>query len=148
MPTRITHFLHDSIVTGGQSLGTSFGTGAVHAHDLQANLPSFQRQKRNYRGLVEGLHLKLTSPGAPSATKVTVRICADAAGDEVLVPDTEATLVAGVTTGTVQAAAFAIRLPLFQPLAGPGNGTLYVFAKVDNAGTVPVLTQSIVTWTE
>jgi hypothetical protein len=148
MPTRITHFLHDSLVTGSQSLGTSFGTGAVHAHDLQANLPDFQREKRNYRGLVEGLHLKLTSPGAPSATKVTVRICADAAGDEVLVPDTEATLVAGVTTATVQAAAFAVRLPLFQALAGPGNGTLYVFAKVDNAGTVPVFTQSTVTWTE
>ena len=144
MPTRITNFLHSSTVTGSQGLGTALNTSDVHVHDLQARLPAFQKGGRNYRGI----HVKLTSPGAPSATKVTIRICADANGDEVLVPDTEATLVAGVTTTTVQSAAFSVGLPLFQLLAGPGNGNLYLFAKVDNAGTVPVFTQSVISWRE
>jgi len=148
MPTRITNFLHSSTVTGAQALGTALNTDDVHVHNLQAGLPDFQREGRNYRGIVEGIHVKLTSPGAPSATKVTVRICADANGDEVLVPDTEADLVAGVSTSTVQSAAFSVGLPLFQLLAGPGNGNLYLFAKVDNAGTVPVFTQSVISWRE
>ncbi len=148
MPTRITNFLHSSTVTGSQALGTALNTSDVHVHDLQARLPEFQKGGRNYRGIVEGIHVKLTSPGAPSATKVTIRICADANGDEVLVPDTEADLVAGVTTTTVQSAAFSVGLPLFQLLAGPGNGNLYLFAKVDNAGTVPVFTQSVISWRE
>ena len=148
MPTRITNFLHSSTVTGSQALGTALNTSDVHVHDLQARLPEFQKGGRNYRGIVEGIHVKLTSPGAPSATKVTIRICADANGDEVLVPDTEASLVAGVTTTTVQSAAFSVGLPLFQLLAGPGNGNLYLFCKVDNAGTVPVFTQSVISWRE
>jgi len=148
MPTRITNFLHSSVVTGSQALGTALNTSDVHVHDLQARLPAFQKGGRNYRGIVEGIHVKLTSPGAPSATKVTIRICADANGDEVLVPDTVADLVAGVTTTTVQAAAFSVGLPLFQLLAGPGNGNLYLFAKVDDAGTVPVFTQSVISWRE
>ena len=147
MPTRITNFLHSSVVTGSQALG-ALNTSDVHVHDLQARLPAFQKGGRNNRGIVEGIHVKLTSPGAPSATKVTIRICADANGDEVLVPDTEADLVAGVTTTTVQSAAFSVGLPLFQLLAGPGNGNLYLFAKVDNAGTVPVFTQSVISWRE
>ena len=102
MPTRITNFLHDSVVTGAQTLGTAFDVADVHAHDLQADLPSFQKNKRNYRGIVEGIHIRLTS--AAGASKVTVRICADAAGDDVLVPDTEADLVAGVTTAATKSA--------------------------------------------
>ena len=148
MPTRITNFLHSSTVTGSQGLGTALNTSDVHVHDLQARLPVFQKGGRNFRGIVARSPVKLTSPGAPSATKVTVRICADANGDEVLVPDTEADLVAGVTTTTVQSAAFSVGLPLFQLLAGPGNGNLYLFAKVDNAGTVPVFTQSVISWRE
>ncbi len=61
MPTRITNFLHDSVVTGAQTLGTAFDVADVHAHDLQAALPSFQKNKRNYRGIVEGIHIRLTS---------------------------------------------------------------------------------------
>lgn len=144
MPTRITHFLHSSSVTTSRTLGTSFTTTNVHAHDLQAKLPSFQSNARNFRGIVQGLHIKVTSIGA--ATKCTMRICADAAGDEILIPDTEATLVPGITTATTAAVAYQVDLPVWQLLNNPGNGVVYVFVKVD-AGT-PTWAQSILTWQE
>ena len=146
MPTRITNFLHDSLQTGVQVLGTSFNTADVHVHDLTATLPDFQRTGRNFYGIVEGIHVRLTSAGSP--TKVTIRVCADADGDYTLVPDTEATLVAGVTTATSKCAAFSVGIPIFQILGGPGNGSLYLFAKVDDGTGNPVLAQSCITWRE
>ncbi len=144
MPTRITHFLHDSTVTGSEALGTTFDAADVHVHDLQAFLPAFQKDARNYRGIVEGIHVRLTSAATP--TKVTVRLCADADGDIVLVPDTEATLVGGITTSATKSAAYSVKLPLFQRLSAPGNGSLYLFAKVDS-GTA-VFAESSLTWME
>ena len=125
MPTRITNFLHDSVVAPGSApaLGTAFDAADVHVHDMQKDLPSFQKDKRNYRGIVGGIFIKLTSASSPSATKITVRLCADAAGDETLVPDTEAELVAGITDANTQCAAFSVSLPLFQvpPTQPPSN---------------------------
>ncbi len=144
MPTRITHFLHDSTVTGSEALGTTFDAADVHVHDLQAFLPAFQKDARNYRGIVEGIHVRLTSAATP--TKVTVRLCADADGDIVLVPDTEATLVGGITTSATKSAAYSVKLPLFQRLSAPGNGSLYLFAKVDS-GTA-TFAESSITWME
>lgn len=147
MPTRITNFLHDSLQTGAETIGTAFTLTAVHEHDLTAGLPD-SKQAVNFRGIVEGVHIRLTAGGAPSATKLTMRICADAAGDYTLVPDTEADLVAGLTTTTSQCVAFSVQLPLFQILSAPGNGSLYLFVKVNNATTVPTFAQSCITWRE
>lgn len=148
MATRITHFLHSSVVTGAQSLGTGFTTTNAHLHDLSSGQSPIINQNRNWYGILEGIFITLASASSPTATKVTIRVCLDAAGDEILIPDTEATLVAGVTTATQQCAAFSVKLPLFQRLAFPGNGNLYVFAKVDNAGTAPVMAQTTLAWSE
>jgi hypothetical protein len=43
---------------------------------------------------------------------------------------------------------FKVDLPLWQDLGGPGNGTLYLFVKVDNATSLPVFTGSEVFWQE
>ena len=145
MPTRITNFLHDSLQTGAQTIGTAFTLTAVHEHDLTANLPD-SKQAVNFRGIVNGLQIVLTS--ATSATKCTIRLCEDASGDIVLVPDTEADLVAGLTTASTKCAMFKVDLPLWQDLGGPGNGTLYLFVKVDNATSLPVFTGSEVFWQE
>jgi len=144
MATRITNFLHDSKVTGAQVLGTVFALADVHAHDLQADLPDFQKNKRNYRGIIEGIHIRLTS--ATGASKVTIRLCADAAGDDVLVPDTEATLVSGITTAATKSAAYSVGLPIFQLLDYPGNGALYLFAKVYT--TTATMAETVITWRE
>ena len=146
MPTRITNFLHDSIQTGAQVLGTAFDVNDVHVHDMTVGLPDFQRTGRNFYGIVEGIHIRLTS--ATSPTKVSIRLCADPAGDLVLIPDTDADLVAGITTGSSKCAAFKVDLPIFQILNSPGNGSLYLFAKVDNATGNPVMAQSCITWRE
>jgi hypothetical protein len=52
MPTRITNFLHDSLQTGAQTIGTAFTLTAVHEHDLTAGLPD-SKQAVNFRGIVE-----------------------------------------------------------------------------------------------
>ncbi len=148
MATRITHFFHNSTVTGAQSLGTAFDVADVHIHDLKGGQAPIVNQNRNWYGKLEGLVIKLTSGGAPSGTKVTIRVCADAAGDAVLVPDTEADLVAGITTTTTQTATYSIELPFYQTLSFPGNGTLYVFAKVDDATVPPVMAETSLTWSE
>jgi len=148
MATRITHFFHNSTVTGAQALGTAFNAADVHIHDLKGGQAPIVNQNRNWYGKLEGLVIKLLSGGAPSATTVTIRICADPGGDIVLVPDTTASLVAGVTTTTLQSAAFSVGVPFYQTLNFPGNGTLYVFAKVDNAGTPPVMAETSLTWSE
>jgi hypothetical protein len=146
MPTRITNFLHDSIQTGAQVLGTAFDVNDVHVHDMTEGLPDFQRTGRNYYGIVEGIHIKLTS--ATNATKVTIRLCADSSGDDVLIPDTEADLVEGITTSSIKCAAFKVDLPIFQILNSPGNGSLYLFAKVNHATGNPVMAQTCITWRE
>jgi hypothetical protein len=144
MPTRITNFIHDSLQTGTQTLGTAFNTSDVHVHDMTEYLAAFQ-QNANFRGIVEGIHIRLTSAGSP--TTVTVRVCADPEGDYTLVPDTTATLVAGVTTATVKCAAFSVGIPIFQIL-GNANGNLYLFAHVDDATGNPVMAQTCITWRE
>ena len=145
MATKITHFLHHNPVTGTEAVGTAFSLTAVHAHDLLADLPDSMRAV-NFRGIINGLQIVLTS--ATSATKVIIRLCEDAAGDIVLVPDTQADLVAGITTASTKCAMFKVDMPLWQDLAGPGNGTLYLFAKVDNATSNPVFTGSECFWQE
>ena len=146
MPAHIVHMKHDSVQVPAVPpvLGTAFATADVHVHDLNAQLPPLIASKRNFRGIVNGIHVRLTNIGA--ATKVTIRICADPDGDFVLVPDTEATIVPGITTTTAACAAFKVDLPLFQILGGPGNGNLYLFAKVD--GGTPNFAQSCITWQE
>jgi hypothetical protein len=146
MATRITHFLHSNTVTGAQVLGTAFSAADVHIHDLSSGQAPIITNSRNWYGILEGIFIKLTSAGSP--TTVTIRVCADAAGDEVLIPDTTATLVAGLTTSTVKSAAFSVKLPLFQLLNSPGNGNLYVFAHVDNGTGNPVMAQTTLSWSE
>jgi len=144
MPTRITNFLHDSKVAPGSppTLGTSFATDDVHLHDMTGDLPSFKGAGL-YQGIVDLIHVTLTSAGTPST--VTIRLCLDANGDQTIVPDTTATLVAGITTAATKCAAFAVDQTIFQQNAGD-NRNLYLFAKVDS-GTA-VFAESVITWRE
>ena len=130
MPTRITHFLHHSPVTGSEGVTDAFQLSCVHAHDLHNNVAPLIAAKKNFFGIVDSLQVVLTSI-AGGATKVTIRLCEDAAGDIVIVPDTEADIVTGLTTNTTGNAVFKVGTIIRQDLGGPGNGTLYLFVKVD-----------------
>ena len=144
MPSHIVRFKHSSVVTGTQVLTAAFGAAKVHVHDLNAHLPAPLQVGRRYAGIVNGIHVQLASAGTP--TTVTVRLCSDAAGNVTLVPDTTATLVAGIGDATQKSAAFKVDLPLFQNQAL--NGNMYVFAKVDDGGGSPTLARTVVTWQE
>ena len=96
-------------------------------------------------GILSGIQVYLTSLGGGAST-VTVRLCEDAAGDVIIVPDTTATLATGLTTATTGNAMFRVDLPLRQDLGGPGNGELYLFVHVD-AGSA-VFTGSQLLWME
>ena len=142
MPSKITNFLHDSVVTPAvvPSLGTAFATADVHVHDKALLLPNFQKVG-SFSGIVEGIHIQLTN--LAGATKVTMRVCLDADGDLTIIPDTEADLAVGITTATSACAAFKVGIPIFQILSGT---TLFLFAYVD-AGTAD-MEASCITWRE
>ncbi len=144
MPTRITNFIHDSVEAPdtAPSLGTAFATADVHVHDMTGELPAFKGAGL-YHGMVDAIFVKLTSASTP--TKVTIRLCLDANGDEVVVPDTEADLVAGITTAATKCAVFSVGIPIVQ-LFDSTKRNLYLFAKVDS-GTAD-FDQSVITWRE
>jgi hypothetical protein len=144
MPTRITNFIHDSTQAPDTApvLGTAFDTADVHVHDMTGDLPAFKGAGL-YHGIVDAIFVKLTSASTP--TKITIRLCLDAAGDEVVVPDTEANLVAGITTAATKCAAFSVGIPIVQ-LFDATKRNLYLFAKLD-AGTAD-FEQSVITWRE
>lgn len=131
MPARVRHFLHHNPVTGTQSVSNAFQLSAVHAHDLNANVVPFLAE-RSFLGRVDSIQVVLdTLAGSPSPTKVTMRLCEDAAGDIVIIPDTEADLAIGLTTSTIGCAVFKAQTIMRQDLGSPGNGTFYLFVKVD-----------------
>ena len=66
---------------------------------------------------------------AGGGTKTTVRITSDAAGDECLVPDTEADISAGITTANAGTTVYKIDI-----VVPAGSTTVYVWVKLD-AGT-------------
>lgn len=143
MPAHIVHMKHHSPVLGTQVVGTAFALAAVHAHDLTAGLVKPRRESANFFGIVDSIQVLLdTLAGVPAPTKVTIRLCEDAAGDICLVPDTEADLAIGLSTATVGSAVFKAQTIMRQDLGGPGNGTLYLFVKVD-AGSARFLGSEI-----
>lgn len=79
---------------------------------------------------------------AGGATKITVRLTRDSAGDECIVPDTEATIATGVTT----AADGSIAVKIDIPWVSGTSDNVYPFYKTD-AGTANMVS-TIVTWRE
>ena len=146
-----TPYHHSTVTTPVASVGSAFNTAKVHLHTLIPGTTSLgpaptdppRTRTRLFASRVEGLHIHVSSI-AGGATKLTVRICADAAGNYSLVPDTEATLALGVTTATEGCVAFQVGIPLFPILNG--DSRLWVFIRTD-AGTVTV-DASCITWSE
>lgn len=107
------------------SVGTSYDAAKVLAVQMKLN-----GQQRAY---LVGIDLDLAA--ISSATKVTMRLSSDAAGDSPIVPDTEATIAAGITTATVGLA--SMETDREYDFTGLTNEVGYVHFKTD-AGTVTV----------
>jgi hypothetical protein len=146
-------YFHDSLnTTAVAAVGTTFDVAKFHLHDLIPDqtfpnsapnrFPGVTR-KTLFNNRIEGLHVRLTSI-AGGAANVTCRITADAAGDFVLMPDTEAAISTGITTTTSGCVAYSIGIPFFGIVNS--DSKFYLWVKTD-AGTV-TLAQSCITWSE
>jgi hypothetical protein len=146
-------YFHDSLnVTDVTLVGTTFDVLKFHLHDLipdqtfpnsaPLRFPGVTR-KTKFASRIEGLHVRATSI-AGGAAKLTCRITADAAGDFILMPDTEATISTGITTTTSGCVAYSIGIPFFGIVNS--DSKFYLWVKTD-AGTV-TLAQSCITWSE
>ena len=106
------------------SVGTSFASAKKSTLSVNINYQG------TFIGNFQGLYVQLSS--ISSATKLTMRICTDAAGDNILIPDTEAEIATGITTASKGVAAYGVDLDVYST-----TETYYVFYKTD-AGTVTI----------
>ena len=119
---------------GSSSYATPItGVGTAYATGKKATLLLPKNANRNFTANLGGLWIWMSSI-AGGAAKITFRISLDAAGDEMLVTDTEADpIYTGTTTSTDGSVVYSLNgLPIDLSV-----DTLYVFAKVD-AGTVTI----------
>lgn len=119
------------------ALSTSFG-GATVAINLNNGSAVF-------RGHLEGIFLYVDTI-ASSAAKLTVRLTSDVAGDECIVPDTEATMSLGKSTATDGTAVYKVDLDWVNAATSPTGDTVYPWVKTD-AGSCN-LAKLIITWRE
>ena len=141
MPTRITNFLHVSQTTGTTALTNAFGT--ARAHDLAAFRPSFA-QNTFWVGILDTLNLHVHA--IAGATKLVVRVTSDSAGNESILPDTEATIALGHTTATTGSVAFSVGVGVSNINPTQTDSLVYVFVRTD-AGTCN-LKESTIVWRE
>lgn len=132
---KVGSFIKSGVLTPGVAIGltTSFNAASA-ALSLNRSAPAFA-------GHLGAIYVYVNTI-AGGATKLTVRLTSDAGGDECVVPDTEATLAAGVTTATDGTVVIKVDIPY----TNAGHDAVYPFFKTD-AGTCNMVT-TIVTWRE
>lgn len=124
---RIKRYIHrvttTSAITG---VGTSFATAKKAELDLGMFPPGSP-----FLGRLHSVIYHVSS--ISSAATITFRLCTDAAGDNMLVTDTDGTIFAGVTTATAGSVSFRLDYDV-----GLDSGsTVYLFHKV-NTGSLTI----------
>lgn len=142
MPARMTTFLHASQTTGTTGLTTTFGT--ARTHDLGEGLPPFAI-KPYWLGILETVTLHVHAI-AGGCAKLTVRVTGDAAGNESIVPDTQAAIVTGIGTATTGSVVYSAGVGMTNLNPTQTDALVYVWVKTD-AGTCN-LKESTLTWRE
>ena len=130
-----------TVTTDRTSVGTSFDKTKNHLHNLNAGHPT-RISGQKFVGRLGTLFIHVTSI-ASSAAKLTVRVSRDSDGDELVMPDVDATIATGVTTATDGSVAIDINVPYVEP---NNTDSMYVMMKTD-AGTV-TLSESTFTWSD
>tara|TARA_R110002020_G_scaffold286182_2_gene501783 strand:+ start:3191 stop:3616 length:426 start_codon:yes stop_codon:yes gene_type:complete len=113
-------------VSSSSNIGTSFAVAKAATAVLPTLVDSSVRLIPDY------LIVRFGSKGA--GTKLTIAIATDAAGDSIVVPDTEATIAAGKTSAGVGACGYSIQLPFVASSAT----TFHLFFKVDAGSTMDI----------
>jgi len=143
MPSKITNFLHVSQTTGTTALTSAYGT--ARTHDLTLTLPAFQQAAARWVGILETVNVHVQAI-AGGATKLTVRVTADSAGNESILPDTEATIATGIGTATTGSVALSAGVGMTNLNPTQTDSIIYVWVKTD-LGTAN-LKEVTLTWRE
>ena len=133
--------VYSTTVDSDKSIDTSFDKNEVHLHNLNAGHPT-RISGQKFVGRLGTLFIHVTSI-ANSAAKLTVRVSRDSNGDELVVPDVDATIATGVTTATSGSVAIDVNVPYVE---SNNTDNMYVFLKTD-VGTV-TLAESTFTWSD
>jgi hypothetical protein len=145
MAAPIRAFFHSSQVsTPRLAVGDAFAPANVHNHNLLADVVAFMAG-RAFNYAMEAIVVQVSALAAGPPTTITMRLCLDAAGDNTVIPDTTATIAVGLTTTTVGAVAYSVKVPIAQTMAGE-LGNFYLFVHGDT-GTF-TLDSSTITWSE
>jgi hypothetical protein len=126
---RITNFIHISQTTGTTALTTAFGT--ARAHNLADKAPMLSAKR--WAGILDSLNIHVHAI-AGGATKLTVRVTSDAAGNESILPDTQATIATGIGAAATGSVAFAAGVAMTNLNPTQADCIVYVWVKTD-AGT-------------
>lgn len=116
---------YSSIVTGTEAIDSTYDLTTAHSHLVQYDATSDRSN-----AFLDSIAIKLES--ISGATSITMRLTWDAAGDQIVCPDTEAEISFGLTTATTGYAVYAFELPIYGVTST--DETLYVFVKT-NTGT-------------
>ena len=119
--------LHTGKSTGAlASVGTTYDAAKKIAVGLSYSAQSY------FLANIKTIQLYLSSISDGAATKITFKLCTDATGDNIIIPNTEIDLDRGITTTTKGNATISIDVDFFAE-----TETVYLFPKID-AGTVTI----------
>jgi hypothetical protein len=107
------------------SIGTTYDVNKKSSINMSFSLQSY------YLSELNTIQIKLSNL-AVSTSSVSVKICSDAAGDNIILPDTTASIDRGLTTTTNGAAVIAVNAALYA-----SNENWYIFYKLD-AGSADI----------
>ena len=102
------------------SVSSSFNTARKNSFSM-----SVPTTGANFKGWLHGLVVQVSAISS-SPTKLTFRICTDAAGDKILITDTDGDLFTGISEATEGSVSYRLNL-----LVGITGQDLYVFWKTD-----------------
>ena len=142
MPTRITNFMHVNQTTGTTALSNAFVDSRTH--NLGDYLPVFNNG-RFWQGIIDSVNIHVHAI-AGGATKLTVRVTSDAAGNESIIPDVQATIATGIGIATQGSIAISAGFAFTNQNPNQSDVNVYVWVKTD-VGTCN-LKESTIVWRE
>jgi hypothetical protein len=147
MAAPVTHLTHISTSTGLDVLTSSYTV--AREHDLAENLPAWISGAKFWRGFLHSIRIHCHGAGTPQA--VYFKLTADAAGDELIISETEApftTAEGGIATATRKTAIYSIPGGVLLDNWAPDttDSKVYLWVRVDT-GTAN-LQQTTIRWAE
>ena len=123
------HIRRSAVVTASTSIGTSFDKSKAAVAEI------------GHVRFWSDCYIRIKVDNIVSAGSLSLRVTTDADGDEILLPDTAASIAVGLTDTDSGVAGFYAEVPFFRVLSE--DQTWYLHAKTD-AGTLDIVSLDIV----